>query len=153
MVNAAAMVKVKVKVKVGTVSDPRETPQPDEPSEARIVFHPVESDELPLRSARVRSEQPKPFPSARSALIFGVATAVLAVASVAGVFLLAVFNRPYASVALLAASMVAAGVLRAVWPGSPWFSARSKWWDVAVFLAIGAALFYLLPWAGAVPPG
>ena len=92
-------------------------------------------------------------PSQSASLVFGLATAVLAVVGLLSVFLLALFDHPYRAVVLLGAGMLLAGVLRGVWPGRPWFSARNRWLDVTAYLVVGALLLYLAPWTAAIPPG
>lgn len=92
-------------------------------------------------------------PSRSASLAFGLTTAVLAVVGLLAVFLFALFDHPYRAVVALGAGMLLAGVLRGVWPGRPWFSARNRWLDVTAYLLIGALLLYLAPWTAAIPPG
>lgn len=87
------------------------------------------------------------------AFIFGVTTSAIAILGVIAVFLLAVFDHPHRAVLLLGWGMILAAVLRGAWPGSPWFSARSRWFDVVVYLIIGGLLLWLAPWTAAIPPG
>lgn len=91
--------------------------------------------------------------SNRASWVFGVVTATGAGVVVLGALLLAVFDHPFRAVVLLGAGMITLGVLRAVWPGQPWFGARNRWSDGFVYLVVGVALLWLSPWTAAVPPG
>lgn len=92
-------------------------------------------------------------PSRSASLAFGIVTAILAVTGLLTVFLLALFDHPYRAVVALGAGMLLAGMLRGLWPGRPWFSARNRSLDVTAYLLVGALLLYLAPWTAAIPPG
>lgn len=79
-------------------------------------------------------------------MFFGILTASGACAGVLLTLILALLGRPHAAVLVLGSGMVAMGVLRSVWPGRPWFSARSVWSDACVYALVGAALLWLSPW-------
>lgn len=85
-------------------------------------------------------------PSTRTALIFGLATAIGSSLAVLGVLLLAVFGHPFRSAVLMGVAIILMGALRAVWPGRPWFASRSKWWDVLAFVVVGLVILYFSPW-------
>ncbi len=92
-------------------------------------------------------------PDARASLLFGVVTAVGAVAGILAVALLAIFHRPHAAVLVLGTGMVTMGLLRGLWPGNPWFSARNRWSDALVYTTIGALILWLSPWTALAPLG
>lgn len=92
------------------------------------------------------------FSSNRASLIFGIATAAMAVIGTLAVLLLAVFDHPYRAVVLLGGGITVLGFLRALWPGRPWFSSRNRWLDVTVYVVVGLAIIWLSPWTAAVPP-
>lgn len=91
--------------------------------------------------------------SSRAHLIFGVATAIGASLTVLATFSFAIFGHPFRAVVTLGVGMVALGVLRAAWPGHPWFSARNRWLDAIAYAAVGAVILWLAPWTAAFPPG
>ncbi len=91
-------------------------------------------------------------PSRKSALIFGAATAGAAGLSVLAVLALVLTQHPFRAVLVLGATMCLLGVLRALWPGQPWFAARGRISDGAVYLLVGALLLWLAPWTAAVAP-
>lgn len=84
-------------------------------------------------------------------MIFGLATALGATVGVLVTTLLAAFGRPYAAVVVLGSGMALMGILRAAWPGRPWFSARSRWSDALVYALVGALLLWLSPWTASLP--
>ena len=92
-------------------------------------------------------------PSKRTTMVFGIATAIGAVVGVFAVVALALLERPHAATVLLGSGMVAMGILRGVWPGRPWFSARTRWSDALVFGLVGVVILWLSPWTAQVPPG
>lgn len=90
--------------------------------------------------------------SRRASWIFGVTTAAGAAFVVVTCFILALLDHPFRAVVLLGTGMVLLGVLRAAWPGQPWFGARGRYSDGFVYMAVGALLLWLSPWTAAVPP-
>ncbi len=90
--------------------------------------------------------------SRRASWIFGVITAAGAVFAVTAAFFLALFDHPFRAVIVLGTGMVVLGVLRAAWPGQPWFGARGRYSDGLIYIAVGALLLWLSPWTAAVPP-
>lgn len=80
-----------------------------------------------------------------------IATLVAAVAGVVAVFALALTNHPHRAVLVLAGGFAAFAVLRAVWPGQPWFAARYRWVDVGVYALIAVGLYVLSPWTATLP--
>lgn len=92
------------------------------------------------------------MPSRKARLIFGVLTAVGALAIVVTTLLLAAFDHPFRAVVLLGSGMVLFGILRAAWPGQPWFAARSRWSDGLVYALVGAGILWLSPWTATMAP-
>lgn len=88
----------------------------------------------------------------KAAFNFGVATATGAILGVLAVFLFAITHHPHRAIVLLGSGMIILGLLRAFWPGRPWFSARNRTLDVIVYLLVGVVLLYLSPWTAAEPP-
>lgn len=89
--------------------------------------------------------------TSRRSHIATVLTLVAAGAGVAAVFALALTNHPHRAVLLLAGGFAAFALLRAVWPGQPWFAARYRWVDVGVYLLIAGGLYALSPWTATLP--
>lgn len=88
----------------------------------------------------------------KPALVFGIVTALGAVAVVIATAVFAICDHPYRAVVTLGTGMVILGVLRAAWPGHPWFSARRRWSDAMIYVAAGAVILWLAPWTAQLPP-
>ncbi len=89
---------------------------------------------------------------AKAAYVFGVVTAVGAVAGLLAVVLFILFDHPHRAAVTLGAGMLAMGLLRGLWPGRPWFSSRNRFLDAAAYVGVGVAILYLSPWTAAGPP-
>ncbi len=89
--------------------------------------------------------------TATRALRLGARVALLG--TIAAVCLLAIFVSARAAVVLLAATLAAAGALRAVLPSSVCPGARSRTFDVAFLLVLAAAFAYLGVWGDAPVAG
>ena len=85
-----------------------------------------------------------PF-SRRRSFWFGISAALLSTAVITGSLLYIITGHPYRAVWVLAAGMGMLGLLRAVWPGDPWFVSRSRLADVLVYWAIALGLLLLSP--------
>jgi len=44
-------------------------------------------------------------------------------------------------------------VMRAVWPGRPWFASRRRWADVGLYVLLGAVIWYFSPYTATLGLG
>lgn len=87
------------------------------------------------------------YRNTRLSLIFGLTTAVMAVLGTAGAVLLVFLVGAWAGAVTIGSLCCLFGVLRAAWPGRPWFAGRSRATDAAVYLAVGIAVLVFAPLA------
>lgn len=83
--------------------------------------------------------------SERAALIFGLSTAVFSGLVLLFSAAMALTDHPFRAVLGLGVGVATLGILRAGWPGRPWYASRSKWLDVSAFVAVGLAIVLLAP--------
>lgn len=83
--------------------------------------------------------------SDRAAFIFGLSTAIFSGLVVLFSALMALLDRPFRAVLVLGIGVAALGILRAAWPGRPWYASRSKWLDVFAFVLAGLVIVLLAP--------
>ena len=67
--------------------------------------------------------------------------------------LLALFNHPHKAVLVLVVTMFIMAVMRAVWPGRPWFASRRRWADVGLYVLLGAVIWYFSPYTATLGLG
>ncbi len=67
--------------------------------------------------------------------------------------ILAILDHPHKAVLVLVVTMFVMGAMRAVWPGRPWFASRRRWVDVAVYVVLGALIWYFSPYTATLGLG
>lgn len=81
------------------------------------------------------------------------ATLAITIGGVMGTAALAAVDHPHRAVLLLAATLEAMAIARALIPGRPWFASRAKWMDVLVLAGIGLLMWYFSPFTATVGLG
>ncbi len=87
----------------------------------------------------------------RRSFWFGMSAALLTAVTVGGAFYYILTGHPYRAVWFLAGGLGLLGLMRALWPGDPWFGSRSRLADVLAYWAIAVGLLVLSPWVALVP--
>lgn len=86
--------------------------------------------------------------STRAASYFGMATAALAAITILGGLIFALTEHPFRAAITLGTGVALMGIMRGAWPGRTWYSSRSRWWDVTVFVGVGLAIIIFAPLVG-----
>ena len=86
------------------------------------------------------------MPSQKATLIFGIVAAIWTAAAMVLSIFLALTSHPYRSAMAVGVGVLVLGILRAVWPGRPWFASRRRGLDATVCIAAGVAILIFAPW-------
>ncbi len=95
--------------------------------------------------SRGRAERKAQGVSDRAAFLFGLSTAVFSGLVILLSTLMALTDHPFRAVLGLGIGVATLGILRAGWPGRPWYASRSKWLDVSAFVLAGLIIVLLAP--------
>lgn len=76
----------------------------------------------------------------------GAGSLVGVLACVGAVVVLTLMNHPHRAVIVLVLGLFAMALMRALWPGRPWFASRHRWLDVPFYAGLGALVWLLSPW-------
>ncbi len=87
----------------------------------------------------------------RRSVVFGVGAVIWSAAAIIGSLFFVITSHPYRAVWTLAVGLAVLGLLRALWPGHPWFGSRSRTLDVAAYWAAAMGLMVLSPWVSLSP--
>lgn len=86
----------------------------------------------------------------RRSLVFGLTTAGIAGLGTLCAFVLSLTVSAFAGAICLGVFCCTLGILRALWPGRPWFSGRSRPTDAIAYIGVGVLLFVFAPLANTI---